>query len=159
TGTLRAEHARVAHGVDALAVVDVDEVHASRLDGDEHLTGARGGVRKFVEGHDFGPAGGHGSDRSHDVGNVVGPKNDSLTCRIVSPSGPRLRIGTRGGGRGRRRRTVAARPVTKDPTMAVAPDTTAPECAEYARPERLVSTQWLAANLGAPGLVVVESDE
>lgn len=31
--------------------------------------------------------------------------------------------------------------------------------AEYAHPEVLVSTQWLEENLGAPGLVVVESDE
>jgi thiosulfate/3-mercaptopyruvate sulfurtransferase len=31
--------------------------------------------------------------------------------------------------------------------------------AEYAHPERLVSTDWLASHLGEPGLVVVESDE
>ncbi|MBX3092587.1 MAG: sulfurtransferase [Cryobacterium sp.] len=31
--------------------------------------------------------------------------------------------------------------------------------AEYAHPERLVSTSWLEANLGKPGLVVVESNE
>jgi thiosulfate/3-mercaptopyruvate sulfurtransferase len=31
--------------------------------------------------------------------------------------------------------------------------------AEYAHPERLVSTDWLAEHLGQPGLVVVESDE
>jgi thiosulfate/3-mercaptopyruvate sulfurtransferase len=31
--------------------------------------------------------------------------------------------------------------------------------AAYAHPERLVSTDWLQANLGTPGLVVVESDE
>ncbi len=31
--------------------------------------------------------------------------------------------------------------------------------AEYAHPERLVSTQWLAEHLGTDGLVVVESDE
>jgi thiosulfate/3-mercaptopyruvate sulfurtransferase len=31
--------------------------------------------------------------------------------------------------------------------------------AEYAHPERLVTTEWLAAHLGEPGLVVVESDE
>jgi thiosulfate/3-mercaptopyruvate sulfurtransferase len=31
--------------------------------------------------------------------------------------------------------------------------------AEYAHPERLVSTEWLAENLDRPGLVVVESDE
>ena len=31
--------------------------------------------------------------------------------------------------------------------------------ADYAHPERLVSTQWLAEHLGEPGLVVVESDE
>ncbi|WP_298228309.1 sulfurtransferase [Gryllotalpicola sp.] len=34
-----------------------------------------------------------------------------------------------------------------------------PKFAEYAHPERLVSTEWLAAHLGEPGLVVVESDE
>ena len=34
-----------------------------------------------------------------------------------------------------------------------------PKLAEYAHPERLVTTGWLAKNLGAPGLVVVESDE
>ncbi|GAA1159657.1 sulfurtransferase [Ornithinicoccus hortensis] len=33
------------------------------------------------------------------------------------------------------------------------------EFAEYAHPERLVSTQWLAEHLGDPGLVVLESDE
>lgn len=31
--------------------------------------------------------------------------------------------------------------------------------AEYAHPERLVSTEWLQANLKTPGLVIVESDE
>ena len=30
---------------------------------------------------------------------------------------------------------------------------------DYAHPERLVSTAWLAEHLGEPGLVVVESDE
>jgi thiosulfate/3-mercaptopyruvate sulfurtransferase len=34
-----------------------------------------------------------------------------------------------------------------------------PRFAEYAHPERLVSTQWLAERLDQPGLVVVESDE
>jgi thiosulfate/3-mercaptopyruvate sulfurtransferase len=34
-----------------------------------------------------------------------------------------------------------------------------PKLAEYAHPDRLVTTEWLAKNLGAPGLVVVESDE
>ncbi|AAT88916.1 thiosulfate sulfurtransferase [Leifsonia xyli subsp. xyli] len=34
-----------------------------------------------------------------------------------------------------------------------------PAFAGYAHPKRLVSTEWLAAQLGAPGLVVVESDE
>ncbi len=43
--------------------------------------------------------------------------------------------------------------------MAVAPDTSDPKFADYAHPERLVSTQWLAEHLGTPGLVVVESDE
>ncbi|MDV7352692.1 sulfurtransferase [Rhodococcus oxybenzonivorans] len=42
--------------------------------------------------------------------------------------------------------------------MPVAPDPT-PSFAEYAHPERLVSTEWLNAHLGAPGLKVVESDE
>jgi thiosulfate/3-mercaptopyruvate sulfurtransferase len=34
-----------------------------------------------------------------------------------------------------------------------------PKFSEYAHPERLVSTEWLAEHLGEPGLVVVESDE
>jgi thiosulfate/3-mercaptopyruvate sulfurtransferase len=42
--------------------------------------------------------------------------------------------------------------------MALPADTDA-KLAEYAHPERLVTTGWLAQNLGAPGLVVVESDE
>ncbi len=33
------------------------------------------------------------------------------------------------------------------------------EFAQYAHPERLVSTQWVAEHLGDPGVVVVESDE
>ncbi|WP_299036689.1 sulfurtransferase [uncultured Pseudokineococcus sp.] len=41
-------------------------------------------------------------------------------------------------------------PVPTDPSPALA---------DYAHPERLVTTQWLADNLGAEGLVVVESDE
>jgi thiosulfate/3-mercaptopyruvate sulfurtransferase len=43
--------------------------------------------------------------------------------------------------------------------MAVEFDTSVPKFAEYAEPGRLVSTEWLAAHLGEPGLVVVESDE
>jgi thiosulfate/3-mercaptopyruvate sulfurtransferase len=35
----------------------------------------------------------------------------------------------------------------------------APKFADYAHPERLVSTDWLQANLDTPGVVVVESDE
>ncbi|MBK4346744.1 sulfurtransferase [Lacisediminihabitans changchengi] len=42
--------------------------------------------------------------------------------------------------------------------MAVEVDSS-PRFAEFAHPERLVSTQWLADHLGTPGLVVVESDE
>ncbi|WP_353810076.1 sulfurtransferase [Agromyces sp. SYSU T00194] len=42
--------------------------------------------------------------------------------------------------------------------MSVAFDP-AEKFAAYAHPERLVSTDWLAAHLGEPGLVVVESDE
>jgi thiosulfate/3-mercaptopyruvate sulfurtransferase len=34
-----------------------------------------------------------------------------------------------------------------------------PKLQQYAHPERLVTTPWLAERLGAPGLVVVESDE
>ncbi|MFG1607138.1 sulfurtransferase [Actinoplanes sp. NPDC049265] len=34
-----------------------------------------------------------------------------------------------------------------------------PELQAYAHPERLVTTEWLAAHRGEPGLVVVESDE
>ena len=42
--------------------------------------------------------------------------------------------------------------------MTIEADSSA-KFAEYAHPERLVSTEWLAANLDRPGLVVVESDE
>jgi thiosulfate/3-mercaptopyruvate sulfurtransferase len=42
--------------------------------------------------------------------------------------------------------------------MAVEVDS-APQFAGFAHPDRLVSTEWLAANLGTPGLVIVESDE
>ncbi|MCF8590296.1 sulfurtransferase [Gordonia sp. HY285] len=34
-----------------------------------------------------------------------------------------------------------------------------PAFASFAHPERLVSTEWLSAHLGAPGLKIVESDE
>jgi len=34
-----------------------------------------------------------------------------------------------------------------------------PDFADYAHPDRLVSTSWVAEHLGEPGLVVVESDE
>src|SRR5688572_2270129 len=42
--------------------------------------------------------------------------------------------------------------------MAVAPDP-ASELMGYAHPERLVTTEWLAAHLDDPDVVVVESDE
>ena len=41
-------------------------------------------------------------------------------------------------------------PVERDPDAKLA---------AYAHPERLVTTEWLAARLGQPGLVVAESDE
>ncbi len=43
--------------------------------------------------------------------------------------------------------------------MSAVPPDPSPHFAGYARPERLVSTEWLADHLDAPGLVVVESDE
>ncbi len=42
--------------------------------------------------------------------------------------------------------------------MPIEPDTAA-TLAEYAHPDRLVTTGWLAERLGTPGLVVVESSE
>ncbi|MBY6412496.1 sulfurtransferase [Rhodococcus sp. BP-252] len=42
--------------------------------------------------------------------------------------------------------------------MPVAADPT-PTFGDYAHPDRLVSTQWLNAHIGTPGLKVVESDE
>jgi thiosulfate/3-mercaptopyruvate sulfurtransferase len=42
--------------------------------------------------------------------------------------------------------------------MAIETDPS-PAFADYAHPERLVSTEWLAERLGRPGLAVVESDE
>jgi thiosulfate/3-mercaptopyruvate sulfurtransferase len=43
-------------------------------------------------------------------------------------------------------------------TMAL-PQDSAPKFADYARPEMLVTTEWLAEHLDDPGLVVAESDE
>ena len=43
--------------------------------------------------------------------------------------------------------------------MPVEFDTSSSKFAEYARPGRLVSGEWLQARLGDPGLVIVESDE
>lgn len=43
--------------------------------------------------------------------------------------------------------------------MTVSPDTTDPKFADYAHPEALVSTAWVAENLNTPGVVIVESDE
>ena len=42
--------------------------------------------------------------------------------------------------------------------MAIAPDPS-PALQDYAHPERLVTTEWLAQNIGTPGLVVLESNE
>ncbi|GGG12929.1 sulfurtransferase [Rhodococcoides trifolii] len=42
--------------------------------------------------------------------------------------------------------------------MPVAPDAN-PSFSSYAHPERLVTTEWLSANIGSAGLRVVESDE
>ena len=42
--------------------------------------------------------------------------------------------------------------------MAITFDTDS-KLAEYAHPEKLVTTDWLAEHLDDPGLVVVESDE
>ncbi|OQS14612.1 sulfurtransferase [Nocardia donostiensis] len=42
--------------------------------------------------------------------------------------------------------------------MPVAPDPH-PAFGAYAQPHRLVTTQWLSANIGAPGLVIVECNE
>lgn len=39
------------------------------------------------------------------------------------------------------------------------PNDPAAKLAEYAHPERLVTTEWVAGNLGTDGLVVLESDE
>src|SRR5918992_439858 len=42
--------------------------------------------------------------------------------------------------------------------MAISLDSD-PKLADYAHPEKLVTTEWLAQRLDDPGLVVVESDE
>lgn len=41
-------------------------------------------------------------------------------------------------------------PLPRDPS---------PTLAAYAHPERLVTADWLSANMGTPGLAIVESDE
>ena len=42
--------------------------------------------------------------------------------------------------------------------MPLPPDPS-PTLSAYAHPERLVTADWLSANLGSPGLAIVESDE
>ena len=49
-------------------------------------------------------------------------------------------------------------PTVKGAPVSLPIDTDA-KLAQYAHPQRLVTTQWLAEHLGQPGLVVVESDE
>ncbi|HEV2067836.1 MAG TPA: rhodanese-like domain-containing protein, partial [Thermomicrobiales bacterium] len=44
-------------------------------------------------------------------------------------------------------------------TDTIAADTRAPHFAEYAHPEVLVTTEWLAEHLDDPNVRVVESDE
>ena len=39
------------------------------------------------------------------------------------------------------------------------PADSSPKLKDYAHPERLVTADWLASNLGRPGLAIVESDE
>ncbi|GAA1960016.1 sulfurtransferase [Microbacterium aquimaris] len=53
---------------------------------------------------------------------------------------------------------VRTTPCPEETSVPVAFDP-AEKFADYAAPERLVSTGWLAEHLGDPGLVVVESDE
>lgn len=48
---------------------------------------------------------------------------------------------------------------TQDPTGPAVDQGDDPQFAAYAHPDRLVSTAWLARNLGREGLVVVESNE
>src|SRR5699024_263474 len=49
--------------------------------------------------------------------------------------------------------------VTDTTATRIPADTLDPKFQEYARPDRIVSTQWVADNLDTPGLVIVESDE
>ncbi len=49
--------------------------------------------------------------------------------------------------------------MNKESKMSKVPLDPTPKFQEYATPGALVSTEWLAANLNTPGLVVVESDE
>src|SRR5215831_13276737 len=51
------------------------------------------------------------------------------------------------------------RAVTEVRLIVVLPYDSAPKFQDYARPEMLVSTEWLAEHAGDPGLVVAESDE
>ncbi|MHB1297001.1 MAG: sulfurtransferase [Gemmatimonadaceae bacterium] len=44
-------------------------------------------------------------------------------------------------------------------TTTTAPTTAAPAAKDYARPEKLVGTEWLATHLNDPGLRILESDE
>src|SRR4051794_9574941 len=50
-------------------------------------------------------------------------------------------------------------PRPEEQPLSVETDTSSAKFAEYAEPGRLVTAEWLEPRLGAPGLVVVESDE
>jgi thiosulfate/3-mercaptopyruvate sulfurtransferase len=60
---------------------------------------------------------------------------------------------------GRVERDLPFRRATKEVTMSTVDRDPATELSQYARPDMLVTTSWLADHLQDPGLVVVESDE
>src|SRR6185312_627742 len=86
--------------------------------------------------------------RKEHGGNGSCCRNGTMT--VPAPTAPNRQAGAR----------PPRVPLTSDTETAMAlPAETNPEFADYAHPERLVSTDWLAQHLGEPGLVVVESDE
>src|SRR6188508_2834551 len=82
-----------------------------------------------------------------------------ILCRsltgVMRPTTGESKVGRRGSTlRGR-----PHRPDPRSPTLSVETDTSSAKFADYSEPGRLVTGEWLEARLGAPGLVVVESDE
>jgi thiosulfate/3-mercaptopyruvate sulfurtransferase len=168
-GTLVSEGAlgvRVAQGLEpasARSIVDVGPSFVVVGVLAATVVAGRGPVWRLLAAAAFGlalrgaHAVGRGGRRSRHGARGRGGQR-SAPVRPAARAG-RVRAGSDGGFDASTRAGLAGRDTPQEETlMPVALDQD-PKFAQYAHPERLVSTGWLAEHLGDPGLVVVESDE